>query len=252
MATRRVSACATVDSGWTSPSAATSCSTSRRRPTPSCSSSRTSTRRRAVVAPRFDGRARGRHVVSYLDRFANRCRRMTFPAGEVHLRYDATVKDDGRVDVIDEQAPELAPADLPDEALQYLLPSRYCQSDELAAVRLRAVRRASRRAGPRVQADLQLGPRAHRLRLRRGVADDHRRRRAARRPRRVPRLHPPRRSPCAGRSTSRRATCSATCPTSTSPTRARRWTSAPGWRSGSATAGTRSIRATTSTASGAP
>jgi transglutaminase-like putative cysteine protease len=69
---------------------------------------------------------------SYLDRFANRCRRMTFPPGEVHLRYDATVKDDGRADVVDERAPELRPAELPDEALQYLLPSRYCQSDEVA------------------------------------------------------------------------------------------------------------------------
>jgi transglutaminase-like putative cysteine protease len=70
---------------------------------------------------------------SYLDRFANHCRRLTFPAGEVDLRYHATVTDDGQVDVTDDDAPELAPADLPDEALQYVLPSRFCQSDELAA-----------------------------------------------------------------------------------------------------------------------
>jgi hypothetical protein len=57
---------------------------------------------------------------------------MTLPAGEVHLRYSAIVEDDGRVDDIDEQAPEHAPADLPDAALQYLLPSRYRQSDEVA------------------------------------------------------------------------------------------------------------------------
>jgi transglutaminase-like putative cysteine protease len=69
---------------------------------------------------------------SYLDRFANRCRRMTFPAGAVELRFDATVRDDGASDVVDADAPELAPGDLPDEALQYLLPSRYCQSDEVA------------------------------------------------------------------------------------------------------------------------
>ena len=71
-------------------------------------------------------------VSGYLDRFANRCRRLTFPAGEVHLRFAATVADDGDHDVTDEHAPELSPAELPDEALQYLLPSRYCQSDELA------------------------------------------------------------------------------------------------------------------------
>lgn len=72
-------------------------------------------------------------MTSYLDRFDNRCRRMTFPAGRVRLLFEATVHDDGRADDIDERARELAPAELPDEALQYLLPSRYCQSDEIAA-----------------------------------------------------------------------------------------------------------------------
>jgi transglutaminase-like putative cysteine protease len=85
-----------------------------------------------VVDPQFSIEPRIA-TSSYLDRFANHCRRMTLPAGEVHLRYSAIVKDDGRVDDIDEQAPEHAPADLPDEALQYLLPSRYCQSDEIAS-----------------------------------------------------------------------------------------------------------------------
>ncbi len=85
-----------------------------------------------VIAPSFDVRP-ALALRSYLDRFDNRCRRMTLPPGEVHLEFGATVKDDGRVDVIDERAPEVAPDDLPDEALQYLLPSRYCQSDELAS-----------------------------------------------------------------------------------------------------------------------
>lgn len=84
-----------------------------------------------VVAPQFSVEP-ALATTSYLDLFANRCRRMTMPAGEVHLRFAATVTDDGRVDAIDEHAPELAPAALPDEALQYLLPSRYCQSDEVA------------------------------------------------------------------------------------------------------------------------
>jgi transglutaminase-like putative cysteine protease len=84
-----------------------------------------------VIAPRFSVEPEV-GLSSYLDRFANRCRRMTLPPGEVNLRFDATVDDDGRIDVIDHDAPELAPGDLPDEALQYLLPSRYCQSDEVA------------------------------------------------------------------------------------------------------------------------
>ena len=84
-----------------------------------------------VIAPHFSVEP-GVATSSYLDRFANRCRRMTLPKGEVHLLYSATVKDDGRADIIDVRAPELAPGELPDEALQYLLPSRYCQSDEVA------------------------------------------------------------------------------------------------------------------------
>lgn len=84
-----------------------------------------------VVAPHFAVEP-AVPTTSYLDLFQNRCRRLTLPTGEVHLRFDATVKDDGNLDVTDEHAPELAPADLPDEALQYLLPSRYCQSDEVA------------------------------------------------------------------------------------------------------------------------
>jgi transglutaminase-like putative cysteine protease len=84
-----------------------------------------------VIGPRFSVEPEV-GLSSYLDRFANRCRRMTLPPGEVNLRFHATVKDDGRIDVIDHDAPELAPGDLPDEALQYLLPSRYCQSDEVA------------------------------------------------------------------------------------------------------------------------
>jgi transglutaminase-like putative cysteine protease len=69
---------------------------------------------------------------TYLDLFDNRCRRMTLPPGPVEVVYEGIVVDDGRADDIDPAAPELAPAELPDDVLVYLLPSRYCQSDELA------------------------------------------------------------------------------------------------------------------------
>jgi len=68
----------------------------------------------------------------YLDLFRNRCRRVTLPAGRVELAYRGVVVDDGRADDVDPDAPELAPSDLPDDVLMYLLPSRYCQSDQLA------------------------------------------------------------------------------------------------------------------------
>ncbi|MET0147411.1 MAG: transglutaminase family protein [Ilumatobacteraceae bacterium] len=68
----------------------------------------------------------------YSDSFGNRCRRVTLPAGSVELAFTATVSDSGTPDVIDPAAPERIPGDLPDEALLFLLPSRYCQSDRLA------------------------------------------------------------------------------------------------------------------------
>lgn len=69
---------------------------------------------------------------TYLDVFGNRCRRLTMPAGPFEITYRAMVADDGGYDVIDPYAPELPAEALPDDVLQYLLPSRYCQSDQLA------------------------------------------------------------------------------------------------------------------------
>jgi transglutaminase-like putative cysteine protease len=68
----------------------------------------------------------------YSDQFGNRCRRVTLPEGRVLLRFAADVAADRIVDDADETAPERNPADLPDDALVYLLPSRYCQSDQIA------------------------------------------------------------------------------------------------------------------------
>ena len=68
----------------------------------------------------------------YLDQFGNTCRRMTLPAGPVSIRFTATVNAERVVDEADEDAQEVNPAQLPDDTLVFLLPSRYCQSDELA------------------------------------------------------------------------------------------------------------------------
>jgi transglutaminase-like putative cysteine protease len=48
------------------------------------------------------------------------------------LRYDALVSVGAEIDETDESAAECLPGYLPDEALVYTLPSRYCLSDELA------------------------------------------------------------------------------------------------------------------------
>ncbi len=69
---------------------------------------------------------------TYWDHYANRCRRLVLPAEKVTLRYEALVHTEDHVDMADHRAPELAPGDLPDEALVFTLPSRYCQSDLVA------------------------------------------------------------------------------------------------------------------------
>ncbi len=68
----------------------------------------------------------------YADLFRNRCRRLTLPAGQVEVTFSARVTDEGAPDYVDEGAVEQPPDALPDEALNFLLPSRYCQSDQLA------------------------------------------------------------------------------------------------------------------------
>lgn len=67
----------------------------------------------------------------YQDAAGTRCRRLTLPVGRVELDYQGLVEDDGLPDPIDPQAAHVPVADLPDETLTYLLPSRYCQSDQV-------------------------------------------------------------------------------------------------------------------------
>ncbi len=73
--------------------------------------------------------------VSYFrDLYGNRCLRLTAPAGELTLRGDATVADDGRFDPDCRDARELPVAELPDDCLEYLSGSRYCETDRLSQV----------------------------------------------------------------------------------------------------------------------
>jgi transglutaminase-like putative cysteine protease len=95
------------------------------------------------VEPRTDGPEVIRHVWitepraasrSYIDRFGNTCRRLTLPPGDLTVRFDADVLVSESRDARDLDAPEVAPADLPDDALAFTLPSRFCQSDVLGDV----------------------------------------------------------------------------------------------------------------------
>ena len=71
-------------------------------------------------------------TTAYLDGFGNRCRRATLPAGTSTLRYRAVAEVSGQLDPEDSDASEIPPERLPDDALVYTMPSRFCPSEELA------------------------------------------------------------------------------------------------------------------------
>ena len=73
-----------------------------------------------------------RPSTSYLDAFGNRCRRLSLPSGRSSFGYRATITNDAGFDAVDENAAEVDAAALPSETLAFLLPSRFCPSDELA------------------------------------------------------------------------------------------------------------------------
>lgn len=70
----------------------------------------------------------------YRDPYGNICRRLTAPAGQLTLRYNATVADSGEPEVHEPGAREIPIHELPDEVLGYLLGSRYCETDELTGL----------------------------------------------------------------------------------------------------------------------
>ena len=67
----------------------------------------------------------------YLDGFGNRCQRLVIPVGRFLVRYDALVEVPAEPDPVRVEAAQVPPEDLPDETLQFLLPSRYCLPDKL-------------------------------------------------------------------------------------------------------------------------
>ena len=70
----------------------------------------------------------------YRDSFGNICGRLVAPAGGVTLRGDALVRDSGLPDAVVPTAQQLPIDQLPDDVLQYLMPSRYCETDKLIDV----------------------------------------------------------------------------------------------------------------------
>ncbi|MBS8229245.1 transglutaminase-like domain-containing protein [Vannielia litorea] len=67
----------------------------------------------------------------YHDRFSNRITRVVAPEGKTKFWSDGVMEQDGQADRQSPEAVQHQIADLPDEVLSYLLPSRYCDSDSL-------------------------------------------------------------------------------------------------------------------------
>jgi transglutaminase-like putative cysteine protease len=73
-------------------------------------------------------------TTTYTDAFGNTCGRIVAQAGQVRFRNDAIVHDDGLPDAVDPTAQQIPVEDLPNDALQFLLASRYCEVDLLKDV----------------------------------------------------------------------------------------------------------------------
>jgi transglutaminase-like putative cysteine protease len=70
-------------------------------------------------------------AIEYADGYGNLCQRVVAPPGRFRIRTRIGVETADQIDVRP-GAPWTPVQELPDGALQFLLPSRYCQSDQLA------------------------------------------------------------------------------------------------------------------------
>jgi transglutaminase-like putative cysteine protease len=73
-------------------------------------------------------------MTAYRDSFGNWCTRIVAPEGRLTLSTDAVVKDSGRPDVVAAHARQTPVEELPDDALLFLLGSRYCETDRLSDI----------------------------------------------------------------------------------------------------------------------
>jgi hypothetical protein len=79
-------------------------------------------------------------VTAYRDFYGNRCSRIVAPAGEIRLSGNAVVSDTGKPDVVAPWLKQRPVEALPEEALLFLLGSRYCETDLLSETAWRFVR----------------------------------------------------------------------------------------------------------------
>jgi len=73
-------------------------------------------------------------MASYRDHFGNWCTRAVAPPGRFRITADALIKDSGIAELSFPSAQEWAVQALPHETLNYLLPSRYCETELLSPI----------------------------------------------------------------------------------------------------------------------
>jgi len=71
-------------------------------------------------------------ISRYHDSFGNHCHRILAPAGTLRLTTDAVINDSGKPDEVCTAAGQDTVQDLPEDTLQFLLGSRYCETDLLS------------------------------------------------------------------------------------------------------------------------
>jgi transglutaminase-like putative cysteine protease len=71
-------------------------------------------------------------LLTFNDSFGNTCTRTVAPAGVLTLRTDFVIADSGLPDESADGARAVPIDQVPDDAVQYLLASRYCESDKLS------------------------------------------------------------------------------------------------------------------------
>lgn len=70
-------------------------------------------------------------IRTYRDSFGNVCSRFIAPAGGIALSADFVIEDSGEKDLVAPEAEQHPVEELPDEVIQFLLASRYCEVSQL-------------------------------------------------------------------------------------------------------------------------
>jgi transglutaminase-like putative cysteine protease len=92
------------------------------------------TRASDIVVPDHLVTDPGVPISAYRDGFGNWCSRIVAPKGQIRISTTAVVRDSGKPDVVVPTARQSPLDELPEEALVFLLASRYCETELLSDI----------------------------------------------------------------------------------------------------------------------